>query len=117
VDVLDDGFKWRKYGKKAVKSSTNPRELLPLLGGGLPSEEARGEGPRRPALRRHRIRRRPQHHAAGAGVAGHHRHTPPRLLTYGGCSYMLQRPTPPNHPTDGESLFTQCKYMFEEHAW
>jgi hypothetical protein len=42
VDVLDDGFKWRKYGKKAVKSSTNPRELLPLLGGGLPSEEARG---------------------------------------------------------------------------
>ncbi|KAL6838736.1 hypothetical protein ACP4OV_031450 [Aristida adscensionis] len=25
VDVLDDGFKWRKYGKKAVKSSPNPR--------------------------------------------------------------------------------------------
>jgi hypothetical protein len=23
--VLDDGFKWRKYGKKAVKSSPNPR--------------------------------------------------------------------------------------------
>ncbi|XP_066313699.1 probable WRKY transcription factor 50 [Miscanthus floridulus] len=25
LDVLDDGFKWRKYGKKAVKSSPNPR--------------------------------------------------------------------------------------------
>jgi hypothetical protein len=25
VDVLDDGFKWRKYGKKTVKSSPNPR--------------------------------------------------------------------------------------------
>uniref|UniRef100_J3KX47 WRKY domain-containing protein n=1 Tax=Oryza brachyantha TaxID=4533 RepID=J3KX47_ORYBR len=25
VEVLDDGFKWRKYGKKAVKSSPNPR--------------------------------------------------------------------------------------------
>nr|AVO00692.1 WRKY transcription factor 51-like [Cymbidium sinense] len=25
VDVLDDGFKWRKYGKKAVKNSPNPR--------------------------------------------------------------------------------------------
>ncbi|CAO2185981.1 unnamed protein product [Urochloa humidicola] len=25
VDVMDDGFKWRKYGKKAVKSSPNPR--------------------------------------------------------------------------------------------
>ncbi|XP_020598279.1 probable WRKY transcription factor 50 [Phalaenopsis equestris] len=24
-DVLDDGYKWRKYGKKMVKSSSNPR--------------------------------------------------------------------------------------------
>ncbi|KAM3035483.1 hypothetical protein ACUV84_029269 [Puccinellia chinampoensis] len=25
VEILDDGFKWRKYGKKAVKNSKNPR--------------------------------------------------------------------------------------------
>nr|WFL37663.1 WRKY transcription factor 11 [Crocus sativus] len=25
VEVLDDGFKWRKYGKKSVKNSPNPR--------------------------------------------------------------------------------------------
>ncbi|XP_073391683.1 uncharacterized protein [Physcomitrium patens] len=25
VDVLDDGFKWRKYGQKAVKNSPHPR--------------------------------------------------------------------------------------------
>ncbi|KAK9165705.1 hypothetical protein Scep_000896 [Stephania cephalantha] len=25
VDVMDDGFKWRKYGKKSVKNSPNPR--------------------------------------------------------------------------------------------
>ncbi|KAJ3694116.1 hypothetical protein LUZ60_009596 [Juncus effusus] len=25
IDILDDGFKWRKYGKKAVKNSPNPR--------------------------------------------------------------------------------------------
>ncbi|KAG8381774.1 hypothetical protein BUALT_Bualt05G0007600 [Buddleja alternifolia] len=25
VEVLDDGFKWRKYGKKKVKNSPNPR--------------------------------------------------------------------------------------------
>lgn len=25
VDVLDDGYKWRKYGKKKVKNSPNPR--------------------------------------------------------------------------------------------
>ncbi|PKA59014.1 putative WRKY transcription factor 50 [Apostasia shenzhenica] len=25
TEILDDGFKWRKYGKKAVKDSPNPR--------------------------------------------------------------------------------------------
>ncbi|KAF0920096.1 hypothetical protein E2562_033345 [Oryza meyeriana var. granulata] len=25
VEIMDDGFKWRKYGKKAVKNSPNPR--------------------------------------------------------------------------------------------
>jgi WRKY DNA -binding domain len=25
VDIVDDGYKWRKYGKKAVKNSPNPR--------------------------------------------------------------------------------------------
>ncbi|XP_010925387.1 probable WRKY transcription factor 51 [Elaeis guineensis] len=25
IDILDDGFKWRKYGKKSVKDSPNPR--------------------------------------------------------------------------------------------
>lgn len=25
VEILDDGFKWRKYGKKLVKNSPNPR--------------------------------------------------------------------------------------------
>ncbi|KAL4644138.1 hypothetical protein ACB092_02G142300 [Castanea dentata] len=26
LEVMDDGFKWRKYGKKSVKNSPNPRE-------------------------------------------------------------------------------------------
>ena len=25
IEVLDDGYKWRKYGKKSVKNSPNPR--------------------------------------------------------------------------------------------
>lgn len=27
IEVLDDGFKWRKYGKKKVKNSPNPRYI------------------------------------------------------------------------------------------
>lgn len=25
LEVLDDGYKWRKYGKKKVKSNSHPR--------------------------------------------------------------------------------------------
>lgn len=28
VDLLDDGFKWRKYGQKVVKGNQNPRLLF-----------------------------------------------------------------------------------------
>ncbi|KAA8530946.1 hypothetical protein F0562_005687 [Nyssa sinensis] len=28
LDVMDDGFKWRKYGKKMVKNSPNPRNYF-----------------------------------------------------------------------------------------
>jgi len=41
------------------------QELLPVLGGGLRREEARGAGQGRPALRHHHLRRRPQPRRAG----------------------------------------------------
>ncbi|CAI9758273.1 unnamed protein product [Fraxinus pennsylvanica] len=28
LEIMDDGFKWRKYGKKMVKSSPNPRNYF-----------------------------------------------------------------------------------------
>lgn len=28
VEILDDGYRWRKYGKKWVKNSPNPRYFL-----------------------------------------------------------------------------------------
>ncbi|KAG6505538.1 probable WRKY transcription factor 50 [Zingiber officinale] len=33
-EILDDGYKWRKYGKKAVKSSPNPRNYYRCLSEG-----------------------------------------------------------------------------------
>jgi WRKY DNA -binding domain len=30
VDVLDDGYKWRKYGQKVVKNSLHPRYITSL---------------------------------------------------------------------------------------
>ncbi|XP_009779355.1 putative WRKY transcription factor 56 [Nicotiana tabacum] len=34
LEVLDDGFKWRKYGKKMVKNSPNPRNYYKCSTGG-----------------------------------------------------------------------------------
>ncbi|KAE9586888.1 putative transcription factor WRKY family [Lupinus albus] len=36
VDVLDDGYKWRKYGKKMVKSSPYPRNYYKCSAYGCP---------------------------------------------------------------------------------
>ncbi|KAK4412656.1 putative WRKY transcription factor 50 [Sesamum alatum] len=36
VEILDDGFKWRKYGKKMVKNSPNPRNYYKCSAEGCP---------------------------------------------------------------------------------
>ncbi|OWM91371.1 probable WRKY transcription factor 75 [Punica granatum] len=33
-EILDDGFRWRKYGKKSVKNSPNPRNYYKCTNGG-----------------------------------------------------------------------------------
>ncbi|XP_057806965.1 probable WRKY transcription factor 51 [Salvia miltiorrhiza] len=34
LEVMDDGYKWRKYGKKMVKNSPNPRNYYKCSSGG-----------------------------------------------------------------------------------
>ncbi|XP_052188354.1 probable WRKY transcription factor 51 [Diospyros lotus] len=34
LEIMDDGFKWRKYGKKMVKNSPNPRNYYKCSAGG-----------------------------------------------------------------------------------
>ncbi|XP_077210558.1 WRKY transcription factor 71-like [Tasmannia lanceolata] len=36
LEVMDDGFKWRKYGKKQVKNSPNPRNYYRCSDGRCP---------------------------------------------------------------------------------
>ncbi|KAJ4953128.1 hypothetical protein NE237_029960 [Protea cynaroides] len=36
VDIMDDGFRWRKYGKKMVKDSPNPRNYYKCSVDGCP---------------------------------------------------------------------------------
>lgn len=31
VDILDDGYRWRKYGQKAVKNNKFPRYIISLI--------------------------------------------------------------------------------------
>ncbi|GAU37265.1 hypothetical protein TSUD_319190, partial [Trifolium subterraneum] len=32
LEIMDDGYKWRKYGKKSVKNSPNPRNYYKCSG-------------------------------------------------------------------------------------
>lgn len=49
IDILDDGYKWRKYGKKMVKNSPNPRNYYRCSINGCPVKkraERDNENPR-----------------------------------------------------------------------
>uniref|UniRef100_A0A0E0JF09 WRKY domain-containing protein n=1 Tax=Oryza punctata TaxID=4537 RepID=A0A0E0JF09_ORYPU len=70
VEVLDDGFKWRKYGKKAVKSSPNPRNYYRCSAAGCGVKkrvERDGDDPRYVVTTYDGV----HNHATPGGVVGH----------------------------------------------
>nr|AFK42021.1 unknown [Medicago truncatula] len=40
VDILDDGYRWRKYGQKVVKGNPNPKSYHKCTNAGCTVKEA-----------------------------------------------------------------------------
>ncbi|XP_052210128.1 WRKY transcription factor WRKY24 [Diospyros lotus] len=98
IDILDDGYRWRKYGQKVVKGNPNPRSYYKCTNPGCP-------------VRKHVERASHDQRAVITTYEGKHNHDVP--VARGSGSHSLNRPLPTN--TNGNAVMAFRPSTISQH--